>query len=264
MDIFDDEKEIISFFQSFECCEVAFLPSYEKEAESIFRSVHSAEQWGKWIDSSAHDAPPPDFYNDDIHAMMDVMRVDDHGYKNRKGKTVNPSRQRDTMLMQELRESGVFEIFPNAKPLVISDTGLPTERDHNYEFYRKNFAHVIESHKKKIANYKNNHPKHKVIFFVFDESSMYCSLSGSSPTLKVGGTIKGIPHLWFLDEHFLSVLIGSEIDYLIWCTPYKYAEAFDDSNNQLVLPKVVVISVSAIEKSMFRTYDTSSMISTEL
>lgn len=263
MDIFDEEREIISFFQSLEYKEVAFFPFTDDKSEAIFLSIHSEELWEKWVDSSAHDAPPPDFYNDEMQVMMDVMRVDDHGYKNRKGKTVNPSRQRDTKILQELKGSGIFDIFPNAKPLIISDTGLPTDRDHNYEFYNKNFVRTIEAHKRKIVNYKNNHPEFKLIFFVFDESSMYFSVPDQKPIIKEGEQFQGIPHLWFVDKRFLNTLIGSEIDYLIWYSPYKYVNAFDEGFNPLILPKAVIISVGDIQEALFRNYDESSMISVE-
>lgn len=32
---------------------------------------------------------PPDYYSDDLKLMMDVMRIDDHSHKNKKGKKVN-------------------------------------------------------------------------------------------------------------------------------------------------------------------------------
>ena len=40
----------------------------------------------KWINSSGKNDPPPDFYNDKKKLMMDVMRIDDHAYINKKGK----------------------------------------------------------------------------------------------------------------------------------------------------------------------------------
>lgn len=39
-----------------------------------------------WIDSSAKNAPPPDFYNDKLKFMMDIMRIDDNAYVDRKVK----------------------------------------------------------------------------------------------------------------------------------------------------------------------------------
>ena len=137
MDLFDNEKEILSFFQSIQLSEMALIPE-DESAERILQSIHTPQSWTSWIDSSAHNAPPPDFYNAVDGVMMDVMRVDDHGYKNKKGKTVNPTRQRDSQLMMELKAAGIRDTFPNAKVLLISDTQLSTHEDHNYQFYLDN------------------------------------------------------------------------------------------------------------------------------
>ena len=45
MDIFDEEREIISFFQSLEYKEVAFFPFTNDKSEAIFLSIHSEELW---------------------------------------------------------------------------------------------------------------------------------------------------------------------------------------------------------------------------
>ena len=66
--------------------------------------------------------------------MMDVMRVDDHGFRNKKGKTVNPTRMRESELARELRDKGILDAFPNAKLMMTVDTKLPTHKDHNYIF----------------------------------------------------------------------------------------------------------------------------------
>lgn len=264
MDLFDNEKEIISFSQSVQTEEVALIPSGDQQAEKLFLSITKEALWNKWTDSSAHDAPPPDFYNEETFTMMDIMRVDDHGYKNKKGKTVNPARRHDTELMHELENSGILNRFPNAKPLVIGHTDLSTYEDHNYEYYYKNFCQTVNSHKKKIANYKKNHPGFSVVFFIFDESSMYCSTLEPYQHRKVGDLMKGIPHLWFTDKRFAEVLINSEIDYLIWFTPYKYVTAFDENGERVTLPRAVVISIQYLDKIPFNDYLVDTMESTEL
>lgn len=264
MDLFDNEKEILSFFQSIQLSEMALIPE-DESAERILQSIHTPQSWTSWIDSSAHNAPPPDFYNAVDGVMMDVMRVDDHGYKNKKGKTVNPTRQRDSQLMMELKAAGIRDTFPNAKVLLLSDTQLSTHEDHNYQFYLDNFVDIIESHKKKIALYKKNHPGYKVIFFVFDESSMYFSANKSyKDNPKVGSMVCGTPHFWFADVAFLKVIFNSEIDFLIWFTSYKHSNMCDDKGNLCKFPQAVVIRPKDFPKDMLRHYDKKHMMSTEV
>lgn len=264
MDIFDCESEIIRLFQSTKQNETMLFPSEDDEAKKLFQSIVDMDLWKNWIDSSAHDAPPPDFYNEEMLIMMDIMRVDDHGYKNKKGKTVNPARQHDTELMHELKNSGILKQFPNAKLIVNGITDLPTHKDHNYTYYYKNFCGTVNSHKEKIANYKKNHPGFSIAFFVFDESSMYCSTSESYRHRKVGDLMNAVPHLWFTDKRFMDVLTNSEIDYLIWFTPYKYVNAFKDNGERLILPHAVIINIHSLDKIPLNDYSVDTMESTEL
>lgn len=67
--------------------------------------------------------------------MMDIMRVDDHGHLGRNGKSIiNPTLQRESEVMRELKQNGILDMFPNAQPHLIVDTKLPTDEDHNYIF----------------------------------------------------------------------------------------------------------------------------------
>lgn len=264
MDIFDKEQEIITFFQSVKKNQTVLIPNEDTETINLFQSIIDTSKWKYWTDSSAHDAPPPDFYNDTIKIMMDIMRIDDHGYKNKKGKIVNPTRQKESALMKELQNSGVFSIFPNAKPIVIADTGLPTEQDHNYQYYIKNFINIVESHKQKIFNYKKNHPGYKIVFFIFDESSMYFETNIETKNQNIGNKVMGIPHFWFIDKSFIQTILHSEIDYLIWFTPYKHAEIYDNNCNPFEPPRAVVINNMKYPKEYLKEYDTKHMSSTEL
>ena len=243
MDIFDNEIEIIEHFQNIDTSSVLLLPS-TPECEELFMSIWDKDKWKTWRNSSGKSDPPPDFFSDALGFMMDVMRVDDHEFKNKKRKVVNPTRQRETKVTQELRDAGVFELFPNAKPFLVVDTGLSTHEDHNYNFYKKNFARVVGTHKRKISNYKANHPILRTVFFVFDESSQYMEVKEKSPSLTVGTLVPAMPHLWFLDEEFVKEFRGSEIDYIVWFTPYKHCQAHDQQGNRLTLPEAVIINTS--------------------
>ena len=120
MNYYDNETNIIESFQnSLEYGDVLCISNNEKELISILESFEPGN-WESWTNSSAKNAPPPDFYNDELKIMMEVMRADDHGFISPKGKTVNPTRQRESEIMCELQEKGVLDKFPNAKLFIKS------------------------------------------------------------------------------------------------------------------------------------------------
>ena len=248
MGIFDKENEIIEYFQTIVSPpEVALIPEND-EMERVFQSISDEESWAKWTDTSGKNDPPPDFYCDEYGLMMDVMRVDDHGYISEKGKTVNPTLTREREVTKELQENGILGQFPGVKLHLLVDTKLPTEEDHNYRFYRDNFVRTVEAHKKKIHRYRENHPNCKVIFFVFDESSAYME-----PLRKTNNPVKGQlhcgrVHVWFNDSAFIKVLKDSDIDYLVWFTPYKMIEFLGKG---LELPRAVVYNIKELPQEQF-------------
>ena len=264
MVLFDYELEIIKLFQNIEFSSTFLIPAMDSECERIFHLIHDRDQWVYWINSSGKGDPPPDFFSDKYALMMEVMRVDDHGHigKNMKS-VVNPTLQREAEVMRELKEKGVLDVFPNAKFMTIVDTKLPTKEDHNYIFYRDSFIRTVETHKKKIKSYQNNHPNHKMVFFVFDESSPYLQLETKSVPCKIGQKVSGIPHFWYFDKAFMRHVINSEIDYLVWFTPWKYCELYDKNGQRCSLPKVVVIDMNKIEQN-FIEYKEDRMESAEL
>lgn len=260
MGLFDDENAIIEHFQSESISSVLLLPHCD-ETESVFHSVFEKSNWKLWTDTSGKSDPPPDFFSDELNLMMDVMRIDDHSFIGKKGKPVNPTLARENIVAKELRDSGITDLFPNAKLYLNVDTKLPTEEDHNYKFYRDNFIRIVTTHKRKIPNYKENHSGHKVIFFVFDESSAYMQVPHKIIQPEEGQITLGQLHLWFLDKAFLSVVTGSEIDYLIWHTPYKFVRSVN--YGILDLPKVVVIKTDKLPKEQ-RVYNEMYMMSSEI
>ena len=260
MGIFDKESEIIEVFQtSISPSEVALIPEND-ETEQVFQSISDEESWAKWTDTSVKNDPPPDFYCDEDGLMMDVMRVDDHGYISEKGKTVNPTLTRERKVTKELQENGILDQFPGAKLHLLVDTKLSTEEDHNYMFYRDNFVRTVEAHKKKIHRYRENHPNCKVIFFVFDESSAYME-----PLRKTNNPVKGQlrcgrVHVWFNDSAFIKVLKDSDIDYIVWFTPYKKIEFLGKG---LDLPRAVVYNIKDLPQEQFE-YNEDRMMSVEV
>lgn len=221
MDRFSKEVNIISNFQD-ESIPFVLFPVVNREVRLIFSSIYKRKNWKYWIDTSGKNDPPPDFYNIDLKLMMDVMRVDDHEYISAKGKVVNEERRLENEAFAELKRQGMLDKFDPANIYVDIHSDLPTDEDHNFTRYIECFKRTIENHKRKIENYKKNHPGYKVIFFVFDESSAYCEVADEKKVnIKKGELMRGRPHIHFLDNQFLKVIDGSEIDYLIWYAPYK-------------------------------------------
>lgn len=257
MNFFDDENKIIEWLQDVECSSVCF-PIENDELVEIFESIHNEEQWKLWKNSSGKSDPPPDFYCDKLKLMMDVMRVDDHAYKNKKGKIVNQTNAQESAMQKELRQSGILDRFPNVKNIICNAmTDLPTEQDHNYKFYKNNFIRTIEEHKRKIDLYKQNHPGFKTLFFILDESSAYFESEQNREAIIDETHIKGYPHFWLLDQAFTNVFMGSEIDYVIWFAPYKQEHLFCN----IILPEVVVYNTN--EHLDSRNYKIDNMISCE-
>ena len=249
------ETNLIADFQMLDESVIYLHPQTEEVAQ-IANAVGDPELWEKWIDSSGKDAPPPDFYSDELCLMMEVMRIDDHGYR-KKGKTVNPVYERERQLERELRATGIFDRYPNAELVVTAKSGLPTEEDHNYSRYVANFRGAIEKHGKKISNYRKNHPNHKLIFFVYDESSLYFESDGEFD--RSAAMLSGYLHWHMHDKAFVDVLKDYDIDYLIWYTPYKWVE---HSFPPVIFPRAFVYK-NGIPMPEEITYNADKMVSSE-
>lgn len=237
---------------------ILLLPE-SPDVENIVDSLRNPERTINWIDSSGKSDLPPDFYNDTEMLMMDVMRVDDHGYR-KKGNTINPNLSRRHEIERELKEA--FGDFICGKNLFINSvTDLPGEQDHNYKFYLDNFKRTINNHKNKISNYKNNHPMHKIIFFVFDESSAYFE---KEEDIVKGpqNDAYGRPHFWFLDSEFLDIFLNTEIDYLIWVSPYK---RFKEIYPPVSIPQACIFKcLNFPHKDSIKKYKPECMVSVEI
>lgn len=97
MDIYDNELEIIDTFRDEDHSEVCLIPE-DDETERVYLSIHEHENRKYWVDSSGKGDPPPDFYSNHFNLMMEVMRVDDHGFIGEKGGIVNPTRALESKL----------------------------------------------------------------------------------------------------------------------------------------------------------------------
>ena len=227
MNYFDDENRIIESIQDAILCGCSF-PSNSVRARRVLASVCDPNKWKKWHNSSGKADPPPDFYCEEYKLMMDVMRVDDHTFINNKGNAYNPTNQRESKIQKELREKGILDIFPKVERIMVNAiTDLPTLEDHNYHFYYTAFERTVKKHIESIPLYKENHPGCRVVFLIFDESSRY--VKTNDPEIAKSGPKRdqsfiGEPYLHFIDKRFLSAFQNTDIDFVIWFSPYKHLQ----------------------------------------
>lgn len=261
MTFYEKEENLIGMLQSVPFYKTAFF-SRGLKLRLLYSKVHNWLKWHLfWKDSSAKNALPPDFYSDRYKLMLEVMRVDDHGFR-KNGKYRNPSYEREREIEKRLRAiAGDEETFNSLTIFIVPKTGLPTIDDHNYKFYLENFKRTIEKHKNKIAKYKENHPGYKIIFYVFDESSAYFVPADEKiKILKSGEKALGFVHQYYKDKAFLQAFLDSDIDYLIWHTPFKLVWTYDK-----VSMKMPQICVFDCKKSVEMTidYNPDAMVSVE-
>lgn len=159
----ESEKQLIRRFQTEPSKVICLLCGTSKEIE-LCNIIQSGDFWNEWVDASAHDAPPPDFYSNKYGLMMDVMKVDDNTRKTKKGKLRNPRAELENKLFKELKESGVVT---NETPdvLINAVTDLPTMEDHQFKWYFDSFKRVVLGHNAKIPLYQSNHKNFKTVFF---------------------------------------------------------------------------------------------------
>lgn len=227
MNNFDKESRIIDFYRHTSQSNVLLCTNSDSESE-LWKSLIDNDRFANWIDMSGKGDPPPDYYNDVENLMMDVMRVDDHPKKNH----VNA---KESKIQKEIANSGLLEIFPNVQNIFVNSVcgNIPTEKDHSFQFYVDNFQRVVNEHKRKIESvYQKNHPNHKTIFFIMDETS--------------GGYFNnGEIYTWWNDRNFLDCIFDSNIDYIIWFTPYIHQCAmFVDGHEEYIdFPHAVIMDV---------------------
>lgn len=264
MNYFDNEEKIIECFQSVSKSEVYF-PAQTGKCLKIFNSIYNKRSWKKWINNSVKSNPPPDFFTVKLSLMMEVMRVDDHAHFNEKGVLINPVNQRESIIQKEIRKKfkadnseldlATIDIIVNAS------SGLPSNEDHNYHFYYSNFQRVLKKHINKIPLYRKNHPDKELIFFIFDESTGYL-VADDEDLVKRGPVplewFKATPLCHFADERFISVFKETDIDYIVWYTPYKMFHGVE-----VQPPKVCVFDVNKINDDNMIQYPEKYIISSE-
>ncbi|AHB80348.1 hypothetical protein ACFIUX_07735 [Oenococcus oeni] len=219
-----------------------------------------------WVESSINGSGhlPPDFYNNELKMMIDVMEVDDNAFK--QGKK-NPERQTEAISRKKLEKTGILKKFPNVEKIfVLPDTSyLTTSQHHSYTRYCHNFQRVIKKHNQSIKNiYLKNHPGFKTIFMVEDSSTMYMELvkkMNSQP--KKGVLIQGKPHIPIVDRRLMEQIINSDIDFLVWHFSARPGDIVLTSKENVDFPTIFVIDIAKIDTDILVDYDESRMVSSE-
>ena len=261
MNYFDNELNILEWFKPIPG-EKIYVPYENQICLDLYCSLTIEEDFSKWMNSSGKSDPPPDFYNPSMRMMMDVMRIDDHGRIDEKGKVINLINQRESIIQKELREGGFLDHFPNLQSVFVNAvTQLSGKEDHNYDYYLNNFRRTVEKHKRSIPLYRKNHPDYSVVFFVFDESSGYVVAENEEQaqhSFNVGEEFYCRPYLHFDDKQFVKSFVNSDIDYVIWFSPFKHFET-----NMPELPRACIYDVKRMDLNDFLDYPQTLIMSTE-
>lgn len=217
---FDNESRILEVYRSVPIHSVKFM-GHKLPCLWIYLVTKLSIFWRTWTDTSAKNAPPPDFHNNRFSMMMEVMRVDDCVDKIKKEKVRNSSARQHDFLLNHYGPD--YENMIQGTMWFIPDT-RDNER-FNFQGYRKTFKRVFEKHSHKSAKYHHNYPKcKKLILFVFDESNPYEQLRIQDlcrANDENQDNILGIVHQMYYDEYFLDIIRKSNANYVIWFGVYK-------------------------------------------
>ena len=248
---YEKEADILDDVSNYADEEVCLLTQSQLELD-VISSIRDYRD--NYADNSAHDALPPDFYSDKCNLMFDVMRVND----SEKRKSYNPIMRKERTLQKEIRETFAdTNISERALTNGLVINAMPEEdydKAHNYQQYLAQFTRVVKQHISKIPRWVEAHPTYKKGLFIFDETDLYLDYANAEDATKpwVEGEqvqLKGL-HIPFLDERFMEVILGSELDFIIWALPYKLF-----SGGPYELPRLCIIDLSKYDKELFIQYD---------
>lgn len=172
------------------------------------------------------------------------------------------TRSNEAKVRQEINESGLLDSLPNIERVMINvNSDLPTNDDHNFKRYRGNFNRTVEKHAKKVSNYKRNHPRFELIFFILDETSgMYFENHEGKEVVK-GDSYYSRAHCHWLDEDMVKVIKDCGADFFVWYKPHNSFETPFGVNDDF--PKIVIYDISKMDFVTLK-YDEKKMMSSEI
>lgn len=268
MQTFNNESMILEMFRNVKSKEILPLGNFLK-CKWIYCALTGAFNRKEWINSSGKNDPPPDFYDNKHKLMMDVMRIDDTTFKNKKGKLVDLTRQKEEKLLKSYLGDNYRNERDDIHCFVVASSGLPTNEDHNFERYYKNFERVFKEHENKLDLYQANHPGFKTIFFICDESCAYTEVSNIDDKNRERNegsiTPNCKPHLFCLDKKFVKIIKESKVDYVIWYAPWKLLRHVKNNKLEIFpLPKCAIFDIKNLTDKKLIEYNHELMISVEM
>ena len=217
----DSEDCAFDFFTDFPHLQPPFIDGDDPDLFHVYELVNDIHWRNHWINSSSKSDIPPDFYSDEYQLMMEFMIVDDHTHTDSQG-LINHQKRNDAKAYNELERAMNPDVFDKIKRVIVNTITDSSDDDCNYTNYVEEFKRVVSKHLEKIPLYRKNHPNHKLIFFIQDESTGYNEVeqeyhqdyNNHEPTY-------GFPHLPFLDEEMVSIFKNTDVDYVVWWMPYR-------------------------------------------
>lgn len=231
-----------------------------KSEKILFEEIKKAE----WTDNTA---TRPDFISDNV--MIELFEIDDI-VTTKKGKN-NPQRKADARALRDVQnfieKVGRENFNPDLKIVARGDTRYNPETDsyedeeteihHNYQAYIDNFQRVCRKHIDSIPAYRTNFPDKKLGFMIYDNSTYYTSRQEMKPR-------EALLNLPFFDKNFMSALVKSDVDFIIWVFDNKYLYTRNDRHGQnSFLPKLVIIEKDYFYSKFTKKFDVNAMFSLE-
>lgn len=217
MNYFDDEARIIEYLQMAELPKVHFL-NFTLPLVRFFISLHSSKHFCNWVNSSSKSAVPPDFYSDKYKVMLEVMRFDDYEVGSNSPNALES--QFYKRIERQFTEHGKRLEKDQYKFLLMPDYSKVSEN--NLALYYENFRRVVEKHARKTGEYREAHPGYELGFLLCDESPAYIEAVEKQEKIPPEGVpIKGRYYEAPKDKRFIDVLLETDVDFIIWMTPYK-------------------------------------------
>lgn len=217
----------------------------------LWHKLHNLK-W--WTDNSNDTNHPPDFYANHYKLMMDVMQVSEYAITEVRGnkvRRINPAIQDEVFAIQQRAQNGDF-------PPEGCDVIMVTQQfhPHNYQMWLDDFQRVVQYHNTQIPKYQQNHPGHKTILYVYDDSAAHVVSDRvlSDSERCYGQHMVGQRHCWWRDSNFLNIIYSLDADYVVWYRPHcltKYSQynlaVFDLSKRKPQCIKYDIDKVYSVE-----------------
>lgn len=242
---FDKEMNIIEYIQDLSFFDINFSYSSIK-LNYYFFTIWSKKKFNKWIDNSKDSVNPPDFYSDYYKVMLEVMRVDDYELNS------NSPNALENKMVYELEKKRIENNMLTFSELGTKLFIIPDMRkvsNNDYKTYFNNFSRIVRKHINKINVYKTNNQKHKLCFLIFDESTGYIepySLEEYNNVQPYQAITVRLHQFW-RDKNLIDVFINEDIDYVLWCTPFKNIAEIGKIN-----PYLTLIDVRKYKKKYYK------------